>query len=340
MNDHDYCAQEAACHGDNGTDPAATDPVEVVVASYLDYLEGITERPALEQLTADDRRRAVAAINSMLAGRGIQLGSSTPSVEALLADTELESLLATPAPASDDRGHGDGQGGGFDRGHAAQHTGRQLDQKRARVERIATALHRADSRVTVRAEPHKLLGPTVTATYLDLQVVFVPIDGSTPVITTDTRSVLSKVLNDDTNLDCVGVVADSTDLLTQLVSAPDLGPVTATPSDGLQLPYLPVLPLPLALAAMLELAAPIWEPFTVGTGTQEPLHLADIAAEATRRVLARESSRPYRGDKGRAYKSFVGAEATFASLVVRLATPGTTDAAMADAIDRIALDAA
>ena len=82
MNDRDYCAQEAACQGDNGTEPAA-DPVEVVVASYLDYLEGITERPALDQLTTDDRRRAVAAINSMLTGRGIQLDGSTPSVEAL-----------------------------------------------------------------------------------------------------------------------------------------------------------------------------------------------------------------------------------------------------------------
>ena len=339
MNDRDYCAREAACHRGNGPEPAATNPVEAVVASSLDYLEGIGGRPDLEQLTADDRRRAVAAINTMLTGRGIQLDGSTPSVEALLAGTELESLLATPAPAPGDRGHGDGQGGGLDRA-AAEHTGRHLDRKRARVEQIATALHRADSRVMARAEPHKLLGPAVTATYLDLQVVFIPIDGPTPLITKDTRSVLSRVLDDDTNLDCVGMVADSTDLLTQLVSASDLGPAAATASDGLQLPCLPVLPLPLALAAMLELAAPIWEPFTVGTGAQEPLHLADIAAEGARRVLARESSRPYRGDKGRAYKSFVGAEAIFASLIVRLATPGTTDAAIADAIDRIALDAA
>lgn len=340
MNDRDYCAQEAACPGNNGTEPAATDPVEVIVASYLDYLEGISERPALEQLTADDRRRATAAINSMLTGRGIQLDGSTPSVEALLAGTELESLLATPAPADGDRGHGDRHGGSFDREPVAQHPGRQLDRKRARVEQIATALHRADSRITVRTEPHKLLGPAVTATYLDLQVVFVPVDEPTPEITKDTRSVLSRVLDDDSNLDCVGVVADSADLLTQLVSAPDLGPATATPSDGLQLPGSPVLPLPLALAAMLELAAPIWEPFTVGTGAQEPLQLPDIAAEATRRILARESSRPYRGDKGRAYKSFAGAEATFASLIVRLAAPGTTDAAMADAVYQIALDAA
>ncbi len=39
----------------------------------------------------------------------------------------------------------------------------------------------------------------------------------------------------------------------------------ATPSDNLQLPWPPVLPLPLALRAMLELAAPIWEPFIFDT---------------------------------------------------------------------------
>jgi hypothetical protein len=340
MNDHDSCAQEAIRQDDNGAERAVADPVEVVVASYLDYLEGITERPALDQLTAVDRRRAVEAINSMLTGRGIQLGGSTPSVEALLAGTELESLLPRPASAPGDRGEAGGQGGGLDREAAAGHAGRRLDRKRARVEQIAAALHRADSRVTVRAEPHKLLGPAVTATYLDLQVVFVPIDGPAPAITQDARSVLSRVLNDDTDLDSVGVVADSTDLLTQLVSASDLGRATATPSDGLQLRCPAVLPLPLALAAMLELAAPVWEPFTVGTGPREPLQLGDIAAEAARRVLARESSRRYHGDKGRAYKSLAGTEAAFTRLIIRLATPGTTDAAMADAIDQIALDAA
>jgi hypothetical protein len=339
MNDREYCAQEAARQDENGTEPAEADPVEIVVASYLDYLEGISERPALDQLTADDRRRAVAVINSMLTGRGIQVGSSTPSVEALLAGTELESLLA-PAPAPRDRSRVASQGGSAGREAPSGPAGQQLDRKRARVEQIAATLRRADSRVAVRTEPHKLLGPAVTATYLDLQVVFVAIDAPTPSITQDARSVLRRVLNDDTNLDCVGVVADSTDQLTQLVSASDLGPATVTPSDGLPLPCPPVLPLPLALAAMLELTAPVWEPFTAGTGAQEPMQLADIAAEITHRVLARESSRPYRGDKGQAYKSFAGTETTFTRLIMRLATPGTTNAAMADAVDQIALDAA
>lgn len=340
MNDRDYCAQKGTGHGDNGTEPAATDPVEAVVASYLDYLEGTGERPPLDHLAADDRDSAIALINSMLTGRGIQLDGSTPSVEALLAGTELESLLATPDPARGHHGHGDRQGSGSDREEAAEHTGQQLNRKRARVEQIAAALHRADNRVMVRAEPHRLLGPAVTATYLDLQVVFVPVDEPTPEIGKDTRSILRRVLNDDTNLDCVGLVADSADQLTQLVAAPDLGPATATPSDGAHLHFQPVLPLPLALGAMLERAAPTWEPFTADASAQEPMQLAGIAAEAARRALARECTRPYHGDKGRAYKSFADAEATFTSLVLRLATPGTTGAAMADAIDRIALDAA
>jgi hypothetical protein len=83
MNDRDYSGEETACHGDDHTEPATTDPVEATVASYLDFVEGLAERPALDQLAADDRRRAVAVINSLLAGRGIELDGSTPSVETL-----------------------------------------------------------------------------------------------------------------------------------------------------------------------------------------------------------------------------------------------------------------
>jgi hypothetical protein len=337
MNDRDYPGEEAACHGDDHTEPAATDPVDAAVASYLDFLEGLATRPALDQLPDDDRRRAVAVINSLLAGRGIELNGSTPSVETLLAGTELESLLEPPNPVSSDRG----QGSGGDREAALAPAARPIDRERARVERIENALRGADSRVLVRAEPHKLLGPAVTVAYLDLQVVFFPVDAPSPVITGHTRGVLSRLLSDDTNLDYVGVVADdSNDLLTQLLSVSDLGLSAVTPSDDLQLPWPPVLPLPLALRAMLELAAPSWEPFIFDTSRREPLQIADVASDATRRVFAREISRPYRGDKGRAYKSFAGSETTFTDLIVRLAAAGTTDVAVADALDRIARDAA
>jgi len=336
MNDRDYPGKEAACHGDDHIEPADTDPVEAAVTSYLDFLEGLAERPDLGMLTDEDRRRATEMINSLLAGRGIQLDGSTPSVEALLAGTELESLLASANSVSSDHG----QGGG-DREAVAARAARPIDRERARVERIENTLRGADSRVLVRPEPHRLLGPAVTVAYLDLRVVFFPVDSPSPVITERTRGILSHVLGDDTDLDYVGVVADdSPDLLTQVLSASDLGLPVVTPSDDLQLPWPPMLPLPLALRSVLELAAPSWDPFVFDTRRREPLQIADVACDAARRVLAREVSRPYRGDKARAYKSFTGSETIFTDLIVRLAAGETSDAAVSDALDRIARDAA
>lgn len=336
MNDRDYPGKEAACHGDDHTGPADSDPVEAAVASYLDFLEGLAERPDLGMLTDEDRHRATEMINSLLAGRGIQLDGSTPSVEALLAGTELESLLESANSVSSDHGHGGG-----DREAVAARAARPIDRERARVERIENTLCGADSRVLVRAEPHRLLGPAVTVVYLDLRVVFFPVDSPSPVIAERTRGILSHVLGDDTDLDYVGVVADdSPDLLTQVLSASDLGLPAVTPSDDLQLPWPPVLPLPLALRSVLELAAPSWEPFVFDTRTREPLRIADVACDSARRVLAREVSRPYRGDKARAYKSFTGSETIFTNLIVRLAAGEISDAAVCDALDRISRDAA
>jgi hypothetical protein len=335
MSERNYPGDEAAYESDDASE-RTTDRVAAVVAAYLDFLEGLAGRPALDELADDDRRRAVAMINSLLAGRGIELNGSTPPLETLLAGTELEPLLESPDPGSDLA-----LDGGWDREAASARPAGRIDRERARVERIEFALRGADSHVVVRAEPHKLLGPAVTVAYLDLLVVFVPIDGPGPVITDDTEAVLSRVLSDDTDLDYVGVVAsESNDLLTQLLSASDLGQATAVPSDDLQVPWPPVLPLPLALRAVLELAAPSWEPFDFDTGKREPLQLARIAADAAHRILARETTRPYRGQKGQAYKSFAGSEATFTSLIVTLAGPGATDAAVAAALDRIVQDAA
>jgi hypothetical protein len=333
MNDRNYPGGKAS--GDSGARAAdpATDPAEGAVASFLDFLEGLAPRPALDDLADDDRRRAVAMINSLLTGRGIELDASTPSVEALLAGTDLEPLLESSTGAGS-------TGGGSQAPLPLPVLG--IDRERARAERIEAAVRGADRRVQARAEPHRLLGPAVAVVYLDLRAVFYPVSGSSLMVTDDVRDVLSHVLSDDTDLDYVGMVAcDSSDLLTQLVSASDLGRSSVTPSDDWQLAWFSQLPLPLALRAMLELAAPAWEPFTFDASISEPLRLADIAADATRRVLAREVSRPYRGDKGRAYKSFDGSAATFTSLTVRLAAPdGMSDEAIADELDRIARDAA
>jgi hypothetical protein len=328
MNDRNYPGGKAS--GDSGS--CVADPAEAAVASFLDFLEGLAPRPALDDLAADDRRRAITMINSLLTGRGIELEASTPSVEVLLAGTDLEPLLESSAGAGSTEGSED----------PITLPALGIDRERARAERIEAAVLGADRRVQARAEPHRLLGPAVTVAYLDLRAVFWPVSGSSLVITDDARDVLSHVLSDDADLDYVGMVAcDSSDLLTQLVSASDLGRSSVTPSDDRQLAWPSQLPLPLAVRAMLELAAPAWEPFTFDTSISEPLRLADIAADATRRVLAREVSRPYRGDKGRAYKSFAGSTETLTSLTVRLAVPGgMSDEAIAGELDRLARDAA
>jgi hypothetical protein len=332
MNDHNHPGGNAS--GDSGGCAAgpASDPAEAAVASFLDFIEGLAPRPAFDELAADDRRRAIAMINSLLTGRGIKLDASTPSVEALLAGTDLEPLLKSSAGA--------GSTGGSEA--PLPLPALAIDRERARAERIEAAVRGTDRRVQARVEPHRLLGPAVAVVYLDLRAVFWPASGASVMITDDVRDVLSHVLDDDADLDYVGMVAcDSSDLLTQLVTASDLGPSSATPSDHLQLAWPSQLPLPLAVRAMLELAAPAWEPFTFDASISEPLHLAEIAADATRRVLAREVSRPYRGDKGRAYKSFADSAATFTSLTVRLAAPGgMNDKAIADELDRLARDAA
>ncbi len=69
--------------------------VERAVNAYLDYLEGIGPRPTFDGLRDDDRRCAVAVINTVLAGQGNDLNRETPTVEDLLEGTEFQ-LHAEP----------------------------------------------------------------------------------------------------------------------------------------------------------------------------------------------------------------------------------------------------
>lgn len=66
------------------------DPVERAVNSYLDYLEGLGPRPTFDDLVDDDRRRAVAVINIVLAGQGNELDRIAPTLEELLDGTEFQ----------------------------------------------------------------------------------------------------------------------------------------------------------------------------------------------------------------------------------------------------------
>lgn len=69
------------------------DPVEAVLTAFLEYFESGGDEPTLEHLSAADRERAERLLSLMRAGRGIDPYSSRPSVEHLLAGTQLEHLL-------------------------------------------------------------------------------------------------------------------------------------------------------------------------------------------------------------------------------------------------------
>lgn len=343
MNERAYGADAAspANHapgneGDTSTGSNISGPVDAVVAAYLDFLEGHGHPPVLDNLTADDRRQAEALIDAMRAGRGIDPHASTPSIEELLAGTELESALAwlsaeqtdsnTMSPPDTAVGHR--------RPEAA-------DRGRARAELIEKLLRGADPRVAVRIEPHRFVGPAVTVSYLDLRAVFFPIGHDEPMITDETRTLVGRMFDADAELEHVGIVAVGSDtLLTQVLSCSDLGSALITPSDRLELSWPPVLPLPQALRRLLELSAPAWEPFAFDSGPREPLDLAGIAAQVARRVVAREVGRRYQGEKNRAYKSFAGTETIFADLIVTLGTGTAEEQDIETALDRIAREAA
>ena len=69
------------------------DPVEAVIAAYLDHLESDAPQPSLDHLAEEDRQRAQELITLMLDGRGIDIYRSAPSLDMLLAGTEFEDWL-------------------------------------------------------------------------------------------------------------------------------------------------------------------------------------------------------------------------------------------------------
>jgi len=329
-------------------DPAdagdVSDPIDSAVAAYLDFLEGVGPRPTLDDLSDADRHEAEQLLAVMIAGRGVDPRASTPSVEELLAGTELESLLS-PARSG---GSNAGSGGGGDSARdthgdhsSATRRSHALDRHIARAERIKTALTATDRRVAVMLAPHRLAGPAVTATYLDLSAVFIAVAGVEPPTEDEFRHRIESMFTADVDLDYVGIVADgSLDLLTQMVSCSDLGPTLVAPSDHVELTWPPVLPLPDAFRRMLELAAPIWEPFVFDVSLREPLQLQAIAGRAAQQIITHESARPYHGDKGRAYKSFANAGVVFREMIVALGAHPATEPEVAEALNRALREAA
>lgn len=334
MNPDDTDRDPTITSGDGGPAQPQLSPVERAVGAYLDFLEGTGARPDFDELTGDDRADAVAVINTVLAGRGADLQTSTPAFEELLVGTEFEAALrdaqTATASAARRRAHADGG--------AARAA---VDRKRARMERIATVLADADERVLVRTEPDEVVGSAVTVCYLDLRALFFPVDAEEPVITEELRADVVTLLADP-ELAYVGVIADgSSQLLTQLLSPADLGAVVAAPCDELTAPWLPVLSAPAAVRLMLDTAAPAWEPYRLDAAARGPLDVAAVAARVSQQILAAETARAYRGDKKAAYQALTGSADAFTRLVRDLSrAPGVDDDRVAAALEAIVREAA
>ena len=290
-----------------------TDPVDGVILAFLDYLEGAAGRPSLDHLSASDRDRAQRLIESLEAGRGIDPHASRPSVEALLADTELAPLLFS----------------------TGSHTA-EID-----VTTLKDVLSAIDERAQVEVHPGTTDGPTVGYSYLDLHARFVLVDADTPVVTGEVRALVRKLLFEtDPETVRVGVVARTDELLTQMLSADDLGVTITAPLGQPHAGWQSPLPLALAVRRMLEQGAPEWDPFDFDRTTSDRLDVGEIAAAVASRVIEREAARSYRGVKARAYRGLVGQERVFAELVAEVVARGV-DAVDLDAeTTRIAREAA
>jgi hypothetical protein len=270
------------------------DPVDAVMLAFLDYLEGtMSARPTLDHLTEDDRRRAEELMASLEAGRGIDPHASRPSVEALLAGTGLAGLLPlSPASAA-----------------------RAADP--ANVRDVLAG-------VDARAWADIGSGGTVVYGYLDLRARFVLVNTDTPVAYDEARALAERLFDGDADTTRVGIVAArSYELVTQVLTAADVGCTVTAPRGEPHTQWTPPLPLAMAARQMLEQCAPEWEPADFDRALSEPLDVAAIAAEIAGRIIGREAARPYRGDKARAYRALTGNEAVFAALVVAVAEHGT-----------------
>lgn len=325
--------------GDDRVKPELS-TVERAVAAYLDFLEGAGPRPAFDDLAEDDSADAIAVINTVLAGQGSDLDSSTPHFEELLVGTEFESALRgahADAEPTDRRGTDRSDRRGTDRSGARL----GADRHRARLERIATMLDGIDDRTVIRVEPDDVVGSAVRVSYLDLRAVFFPVDGDEPEISTGLRAEVQKLF-DDADLAYVGVIADgSAELLTQLLTPSDLATVVVAPSVDLSVPWLPVLTAQQALRRMLEAAAPTWEPYRLDIDLQEPLDVAALASRESRLVLEAETRRAYRGDKKAAYQTLKGSAEAFTRLVEELSrAPEVDDEQVAAALNAIVREAA
>lgn len=292
-----------------------TDPIDDVLLTFLDYLEGAAERPTLDHLTGRERERAQRLMDSLEAGRGIDPYASRPSVEALLANAGLTTLLDPVNKVTAD----------------------EVDL--ATVRDVLSAI---DDRAQVDIERFSEEGEVVVYTYLDLRARFllVDTDTDTPAGSNDIRALVETLFDADPDTVRVGLVVRNAELVTQLLSADDIGATITTPLGLPHTHWQSPLPLALAVRRMLEQSVPEWDQFDFDQTLRDPLDVAAIAAAAARGVIERQAARAYRGDKARAYRSLVGEEAVFAELIARVFSHGSDTIDLDAEMTRIVREAA
>jgi hypothetical protein len=290
-----------------------TDPVDDVMLAFLDYLEGAAERPTLDHLAEQDRERAQRLMGSLQAGRGIDPHASRPSVEAMLAGAGLTTLL----------------------GPVNKVTAAAVD-----LTTVRDVLSAIDDRAQVDIESHGVQGGVVVYTYLDLRARFLLVDTETPAVSNELRAFVGSLFEADPDTVRVGLVARNGELVTQLLSADDLGATITAPLGQPHTHWQSPLPLALAVRRMLEQSAPEWDQFDFDQTLSAPLDVATIAAAAARAVIERQAARAYRGDKARAYRSLVGQEGLFAELVARVSSRGSDTIDLDAEMTRIVREAA
>jgi hypothetical protein len=162
---------------------------------------------------------------------------------------------------------------------------------------------------------------TVVYSYLDFRARFLVVAAAVPIVDDTVRRAVEALFDADPDTSRVGVVAAGSDeLVTQVLSADDLGTTITAPDGGPHVRRAPRLPLALAARQLLEQAAPDWPSFDADRAHGGVLDLTTVAAEIARTVIAREAGRSYRGDKKRAYRELAGREQAFAEIVVRVST--------------------
>jgi hypothetical protein len=85
-------------YGDGTFIGRVDNPVDEVIAAFLDHLENGGPEPSLDHLTQDERTEASELIDLIKDARGVDFYRSRPSLDAVLAGTEFEHQLDSLQP--------------------------------------------------------------------------------------------------------------------------------------------------------------------------------------------------------------------------------------------------